>query len=77
MFLSETPEKFRAEKSNSIDILLTETDTRWLLHIPGTCVEIDPDQPKKDDEKARSDENADDKNNQLKLRCDKKKICKA
>ena len=77
MFLSETPEKFRAEKSNSIDILLTETDTRWLLHIPGTGGEIDPDQPKKDDEKARSDENADDKNNQLKLRCDKKKICKA
>ena len=37
------PEKLKAETSKCIDITLTETDTIWQLNLPGTCVEIDPD----------------------------------
>ena len=36
-----------------IDILLVESDTIWMLELPGTCVEIDPD--------AKPDEEEDDK----------------
>ncbi|TRY78860.1 hypothetical protein TCAL_15302 [Tigriopus californicus] len=42
-------EKLEAEHSKEIDIYLEETDTIWMLNIPGTCVEVDPDAPDKDE----------------------------
>eukprot|EP00095_Tigriopus_kingsejongensis_P000872 maker-scaffold389_size186684-snap-gene-0.21 protein:Tk00872 transcript:maker-scaffold389_size186684-snap-gene-0.21-mRNA-1 annotation:"wd repeat-containing protein 78" len=42
---SELPEKHKAERSKTLEIVLEETDTIWMLNIPGTCAEIDPNAP--------------------------------
>lgn len=43
-------ERLEAEHSKEIDIYLVETDTIWMLNIPGTCVEVDPDNPDRTDD---------------------------
>ena len=52
--LSHLPDSMLAKKANDIDILLVESDTIWMLNLPGTCIEIDPE--------AQTEENESDEN---------------
>jgi len=39
----QMPDEMRAQMAGEIDILLTETNTIWMLQLLGTCVEVDPE----------------------------------
>ncbi len=55
------PDSMRAKTAPEIDILLVETDTIWMLELPGTCIEFDPDKKQEDGEDDKRDEGGDNK----------------
>ena len=48
-----------AKTAKEIDVFLVETDTLWMLDLPGTCEEIDPEmteqQREEEDQKRRKE----------------------
>ncbi len=50
MSKSHLPDSMLAKKAPEIDVFLVESDTIWMLNLPGTCIEIDPDADEDEDE---------------------------
>ena len=58
---SHLPDNMLALNAKELDILLVESDTIWMLNLPGTCVEVDPDAKDREngEEKTEEEENSD------------------
>lgn len=59
---SHLPDDMLALTANEIDILLVESDTIWMLDLPGTCVEIDPDAKSEEENQSESKKAEEPKN---------------
>ena len=60
---SHLPDSMLAAKAMEIDILLVESETIWMLDLPGTCIEVDPDKLNEDgDEEVDEDVQDQEKN---------------